>query len=228
MFIPLSAAVALTLLAGTAAIRGQQRCPEELLPFAQRGPSDALPRGWAVRAVRGHSAPRTRIVDSGGTRFLRLSGAGRAAFFARQLDAPLNPERGNLHWTWRVPQTPAGASATSAATDDASLRIFVVFERHSTFARTPRALFYTVGDGAPRPRGATHRAMHSINAGRPQDAQDWVDVRADPAGDYRRVWKADPPPIVAVGVMQDTDQTGSAAIGDLRRLEWREDNASCP
>ena len=39
--------------------------------------------------------------------------------------------------------------------------------------------------------------------------------------DYRRIWHEEPPPIVAVGIMQDTDQTGERAVAEIRRLEWK-------
>ena len=217
----------MALLPGTAVSSdGYRRCPDDLLSLANGGSPQALPPGWTVRAVRGFREPLSQVVDSGGTRFLRLSGSGRAAFFVRKLEMLRPANAGRLAWTWRVPVTPAGGSAATPATDDASLRVFVVFERHAAFAPAPRALFYTLGDGdAP---GTTARAaVQSINAGRPVAARHWVDVHAEPGRDYERIWGAAAPRIVAVGVMQDTDQTGSAAVGDLRRLEWRSDDAPC-
>ncbi|MCC7052962.1 MAG: DUF3047 domain-containing protein [Gemmatimonadaceae bacterium] len=228
LFTPPWIAVALTLLAGAADTgRVPRGCQHALLTFADDGLPRALPSGWAVRAVRGFREPLSEVVDSGGLRFLRLSGTGRAAFFVRRLETPLRSTSGRLGWTWRVPVTPVGASAASPATDDASLRVFVVFERHATFARAPRALFYTLGDGDPAQRTAGRGAVQSINAGRPLAARHWVDVLVDPVRDYERIWRAAAPAIVAVGVMQDTDQTGSAAVGDMRRLEWTDDATQC-
>ena len=39
--------------------------------------------------------------------------------------------------------------------------------------------------------------------------------------DFRRIWGKEPPPITAIGVMQDTDDTGAMAVAELRRLEWQ-------
>jgi len=65
-------------------------------------------------------------------------------------------------------------------------------------------------------------------AGRPELALNWIGASADPFLDYRRIWGSVPPPIVAVGVMQDTDQTRSAAIGDVMNLYWRNEKAAQP
>ena len=174
-------AVALTLLPGAAGSgRHHRPCPDDLLSLASGGSPRALPTGWSVRAVRGFREPHSQVVDSAGTRFLRLSGSGRAAFFVRKLEMPWRANAGQLAWTWRVPVTPAGGSAATPATDDASLRVFVVFERHAAFAPAPRALFYTVGDGDAATTGAARVAVQSINAGRPLAAREWVDVHAEP------------------------------------------------
>jgi Protein of unknown function (DUF3047) len=221
------AAAALTSHASGQAPRPGGAFRADLLGIARDTAAGALPAGWRVRAVRGAVAPVSQIVDSAGARFLRISGTKRAAWFVNELNTPLRAQTGTLHWTWRAPVSPEGASASSSESDDAALRIFVVFERHTRFARTPRALFYTLGDGdAPEAAMASRGPLVSITAGRPSASRRWVDVAADPARDYVRVWGRAAPRIVAVGVMQDTDQTMHAAVGDLLNLEWR--NADVP
>jgi Protein of unknown function (DUF3047) len=189
----------------------------------------ALPHGWKVRPVRGHQAPASIIVDSGGLFFLRIAGTARAAWFVHELPAPL-PITGRLSWRWRVPLAPSGANLDAAATDDAALRVFVVFARRGVFDTTPRALFYAVADGAPPalPTGPRRKSLASIVAGLPAMTRGWMSVTADPIADYRRFWHSDAPRIVALGVMQDTDQTRTAAIGDLMDLKWSPPDVTPP
>ncbi len=192
-------------------------------------PGDALPKGWAVRAVRGQQAPSSSIVDSAGLRYLRIAGTSRAAWFLHELRMPL-PVGGQLSWRWRVPVTPVGANLSAASTDDAALRVFVVFARRGLFETTPRALFYSLADGSP-PSVATGRRrkpLASLVAGLPAATLSWVTVTADPIADYRRLWQTDAPRIVAIGVMQDTDQTRSAAVGDLFDLKWSTPDVTPP
>jgi hypothetical protein len=219
-----------TLMCGLALLaspsQAQPSQGADLLRLAASRSGSGMPAGWRVRPVRGFRAPTIQLVDSAGQRFVRIAGTKQAAWFVNELATPLRPNEGRLHWTWRTPVTPAGSSAASPETDDAALRVFVVFERHARFTRTPRALFYTLGDGdavaVQGPRGP----MVAINASRPAGSRSWVDVAADPSRDYQRIWHAEAPRIIAVGVMQDTDQTMQTAVGDLSRLEWRVLDAS--
>jgi Protein of unknown function (DUF3047) len=189
-----------------------------------------MPRGWARRAVRGELAPSTAIVDSAGERFLRIGGTARAAWLVSRLAMPIMPG-GHVAWSWRVPLAPRGADLRNAASDDAAIRVFVVFARTGFFDRTPRTLFYSLGSVEPhgyaRPSFQS-RNLHVIRVGSTANAMQWTDVNADPFADYRRIWGGSPPDIVAIGVMQDTDQTRSAAVAELRHLTWSTSHAATP
>ncbi len=219
-------APALGLLATTASIAMAQPSID-LLRLNQSEPGGALPIEWQVRAVRGQRSPTSLIIDSAGIRYLRLSGTSRAAFFVRRLDTPLRPG-GLLAWRWRVPLAPVGARMDAEETDDAALRVFVVFARRGMFETTPRSLFYTVSDGEPRSVAPQARRppIATISSGRPALTKDWLVIEADPFADYRRLWNEEAGRIIAIGVMQDTDQTRAEAIGDLMDLQWRMKNAA--
>lgn len=88
-------------------------------------------------------------------------------------------------------------------------------------------LYYTLADGEPSADRFNSPFGVRI-AGRPAQAHDWISAAADPFTDYRRIWGSAPPSIVAVGVMQDTDQTRSGAIGDVMSLFWTSENALKP
>ena len=200
----------------------------ELLGLATAPAGAALPSGWVTRAVRGQRLPKSQIIDSSDSRYLRLSGAGHAGWFVRELPVPLfAASPGALQWTWRATLAPLGADVGAAATDDATLRVFVVFARHGRFALKPRAIFYTLADGVPA-RDRTDAPFGVRIAGSPARARDWVRASADPFSDYRAIWGDSPPPIVAIGVMQDTDQTRTPAIGDILTLYWRHGHAAHP
>jgi len=50
--------------------------------------------------------------------------------------------------------------------------------------------------------------------------EEWNEQRVQPFADYRRFWNRKPPPITAIGLMQDTDMTGGMAVSELKSLEW--------
>ena len=202
----------------------------DLLRLGQSSAGAPLPVGWRSRSVRGQGAPMTVIIDSAGLRYLHVSGAARAAWFVRELDMPLSRD-GNLSWQWRVPLAPVGSDIGSKASDDAALRVFVVFGRRGMLDGAPRALFYTIANGRPAvtdPTATDQRRFGVVSAGHPDLARDWVGVSVNPFADYRRFWHADADRIVAVGIMQDTDQTRSPAVGDVLTLEWRPTDAPRP
>lgn len=210
------------MLCAVAEVRAQRRVvvPADFLMLTPAAVGRTLPAAWRMRTVRGSRAPTTDIVDSSGHVFLRLSGTNRAAWFFRELEQPIDPSSGRLQWVWRIPLAPVGANSTRPSTDDAALRVFVVFARHSRFSPTPRALFYTVADGEPSLDEGHAASAAAMIVGRPSQTRHWTSVETNPFLDYRRLWGGTAPRIVAIGVMQDTDQTMTSAIGDLMRLQW--------
>ena len=196
----------------------------DLLGLSATPPGSSLPPEWKVRLVRGQSAPATEVVREEGSSVFRLSGAGRAAWFYRELSPELAESPGSLDWSWRVIEAPPAADLRAKETDDSPIRVYVVFGKPGLFNRAGRIIFYTFGNAEPgdfsQPSHASDK-MHVIRVDGADARRAWRDHTVDPFADYRRIWHRNPPPITAIGVMQDTDQTGERAVAELRRLEWR-------
>ena len=199
--------------------------PLDLLGLGRSARGDSVPTGWKVRAVRGQRAPDAVITDDGGTQpALRLSGAGRAAWFYRELSPPLAPA-GHLQWSWRAVQLPTRADLRDERVDDSPIRVYVVFGTpRRFFGGGERIIFYSYGNAEPvgydAPSHVSSR-LHIIRVDGAAEQGAWQEHDVEPLADYRRIWHDDPPPIAAVGIMQDTDQTGERAVADIRRLEWQ-------
>ena len=101
--------------------------PVDVLDLSYARAGTGLPPEWKVRAVRGSRAPESEIVrDAEGVRF-RLRGAGRAAWFHRELPSEIVESDGALRWSWRVLDAPVEADLRVERLDDSPLRVFVVF-----------------------------------------------------------------------------------------------------
>ncbi len=193
----------------------------DLLQLSASAARTPLSDKWQVRAVRGEQAPTLAVIDSAGTRFLRVSGTARAAWHVHELASPWRESSARLSWQWHLGVTPAGADPAVADTDDSALRVFVVFAKTSRFSRTPRTIFYTA-----QPRGApayerpsfSGNDLYVIGIASQGAADAWTSVSVSPLADYQRIWKSTPPAIVAIGFMQDSDQTRSFARADLMSL----------
>ncbi len=209
--------LALALLAGLLAE------PLVILSLANASLRTGVPSGWKVRNIRGQAAPEVEIRNDGEGPVLRVQGTGRAAWFYRELPTPLDESPGSLAWSWRVVRAPVGADLRQEKSDDSPVRVYVVFGRPGPFGGSSRVIFYTFGSDEPdayaRASFASSR-LHVIRVGGTPDVGRWKENAVNPFADYRRVWHRKPPPITAVGVMQDTDQTHSMAVAELRRLEW--------
>ena len=195
-----------------------------LLPLENLSAGEALPRSWVIRPVRGERAPELTLIDRAGPRVaLRISGADRAAWLVRELDRPIMPGAGSLSWSWRVLEHPAGADLRDRAADDAALRVFVVFERKGLLDRVPHTLFYTSGtvEGANYERPSFQSGdLHVIRMRSSASDADWRHTVVDPFADYQRIWGGKPRVIVAIGLMQDSEDTQSSATADIRALVW--------
>jgi Protein of unknown function (DUF3047) len=197
--------------------------PMDLLGLQSFRSGGELPPAWKAVAVRGQRAPTLMLQDSVGLRFLRVVGTRTAGWFVNRLSSQVPPSSTRLAVSWRVLTAPAGADLRAADSDDAALRVFVVFDAHGRFQRTPRTLFYSTGTNEPTGYSRSSfqsRALHVIRIGSQAASSTWLETDLDPFADYRRVWGGRLPAIVAVGLMQDTDQTGSAAMADVRMLSW--------
>jgi len=186
------------------------------------GLESGLPPGWKVRAVGDLAPPAVAIEQVNREPALRLSSSGQAAWFYKQLARPQTA--GRLRWEWLVDRAPAGATLSDKDRDDSPIRVFVIFGKQGGLLRkAPRILFYSFGgageEGHSAPSHVSDR-FHIIARDGADAVGEWREHEVDPQADFRRVFGREPQPITAIGVMQDTDQTGAAAVAFLKRLEW--------
>ena len=197
--------------------------PMDILDLAGARLGAGVPPGWKVRAVRGQRAPEIEVRNDGEGAVLRIHGAGRAAWFYRELAPERVEAAGALQWSWRVLETPADADLRTEQRDDAPIRVFVVFGKQGFFRNSARIIFYTFGNAEPSglERASTvSDKLYVIRVDGAGERESWREHAVDPFADYRRIWKRTPPAITAVGVMQDTDQTRAQATAEIRRLAW--------
>jgi hypothetical protein len=228
----------LLLLIGTAAAAavGDAR----IAPFSSGTPGADLPPGWQRYSLgKGQRVTAYSLAQVDGRVVLKANADASVSALVHRLRA--DPARTPwLAWTWRTEGTLSRADMLSKAGDDYAARVYVLFDYdESRLGLLDRAkiaaarLIY--GDPIPvaalcyvwdnrQPEGFSAWSAYTdrlrvivAESGGTRVGQ-WVSEAHDVAEDFRRAFGEPAPPISAVIVAVDTDNTGERALsyfGDL-------------
>jgi hypothetical protein len=202
-------------------------------------------RAWGEGLLPAQKAPKTRfgVEGEGGAAVLRIDAeasyghrlhrvAGAAAAAAR------------LHWRWRLDEAIAGADLKTKAGDDAALKVCVLFDL--PIERVPfverqllRLARYRSGEPLPAaticyvwapllpsgtllPNAYTRRLRWIVLQGEGVPLGRWREAARDLRADFLRAFgdeSSDVPPIIAIAVGADADNTGGRGAGQVTGLE---------
>lgn len=209
-------------------------------PFATAAVGMSVPPGWEVTTLPKVPAPTVySIVEDDGVHVLRADARGSMAGLTYRLraDVAVSPR---LAWRWKVNRVVEQGAFGSKRGDDFAARVYVLFDydvsRLPFAARMKLKLARAVyGDAIPAAalcyvwdaRAAegstawspfTDRMRMIVATSGADRAGQWVAVERDVAADFRAAFGEEAPPVIAVAVATDTDNTGetvSAWYGDL-------------
>lgn len=173
------------------------------------------------------------VVEDGGRHMLRAESNASASGLVskRTFDVYETPR---LNWRWKVNNIYAERDVLSKDGDDYPIRIYVLFEYDPDTAsfgervkyRAARLIYgeypphstlnyvWSSAEDAPAvyPNPYTDQArMIPLRRGAAQVGE-WVDESAHIVEDYRRAFGEDPPRIARIAIMNDSDNTGEAAV----------------
>ena len=193
--------------------------------------SMGLDPAWREKAFRGRT--RYSVVRMDGNACLKAESRAAASGLVYRIRYRLG-DYPWLGWRWRVEGTVAGGDALRREGDDYAARIYVVFP-HWIPTRT-RSINYIWANKLRRGERVPNAyyagaVMIAVESG-PGRAGRWVREARNVYQDYRDAFGEEPPPVGAVAVMTDTDDTGGSAVAyyddlvllpeapaDLTRLE---------
>ncbi len=182
------------------------------------------------------------VAKEDGRAVLRASADRSASFYASYFKPPAGAPAG-LSWRWKTDALVPGADNREKDKEDAPLRVIVAFDgdksrlpaeekrRYEAARRIagvdiPYAvLMYVWSDHVPVNTviASAHTSQVKMIAAASGAAGlgKWLAVRRSVVEDYRRAFGAEPGPLLGVGVMTDTDNTGAKAVGSYAdiRLE---------
>lgn len=223
------------------------RLLEQVQAFSQTPVGDPHPMGWEPW-VLSRFLGRTdyRIVEVDGQRVL----AAHANSSASGLLQPIRVSPADypwLSWRWKVPQLIPGADNASRTGDDSAVRVIVAFDgdkskwdiEDNSFAglvklfsgrEMPYATIQYIWENRlPKEtvldNAKTSRSKMLVVESGPDRTGQWLEFRRNIKADYERLFKEPPGPVIFVGLMTDSNATGTMALayyGDLKLS--RQDN----
>jgi hypothetical protein len=199
------------------------RCRDMDLDFAQAG--------WTALPLSKLKKDTRYTVSTDGV--LSAEADAAASMFA----VPLKPAVTARHisWRWQTDTLIPGADNRDKSKEDAPLRIVLAFDgdretltdeekrklkwaKRMSGRQAPYAtLMYVWSEQVPVetviPSSHSKQVKMLVVASGKDGLGQWQTQKRDLRADYKRAFNADPGPLVGVGVMTDTDNTGAKALG---------------
>jgi hypothetical protein len=145
-----------------------------------------------------------------------LKGTASAAATGLAVELNVTPKDGmQFSWKWKIDKTPPGASDDTKKTFDHTARLFIAFK---TLIGPPRTVNYVWAN-----KVAAGQTFHHPSSGRSRciavesgnsKAGEWITEKRDVVRDWKTLFGDDEPPqIVGIGFMTDSDGTASTVTG---------------
>jgi hypothetical protein len=213
-------------------------CAAGLAPLAGRGAEPAAPWRWAGLPQQTLPATRYSVVELDATRVLRVEADRSYGNLVH--DLPAGTQAGSLAWRWRVDRPTVGADLTRRSGDDAALKVCAMFDMPASQVpfverqmqrmaqarsadKLPAATLCFVWDEA-LPEGTvivnpyTRRVRSIVIQG---VRGRWSEERHELAAAFLRAFGDEAqtvPPLIAIVVSADGDNTGSHSLAYLDAL----------
>jgi hypothetical protein len=148
-----------------------------------------------------------------------------------------------LRWRWKVDNVYSKADPHTKQGDDYPLRVYVIFEYDPAKAGLAQRTMYGLAKkiyGEYPPVASLNYVWASQNIATPffdnpytdrakmiplrsgtEQLGQWVEEEVNILADYRRIFGGDPPASASLAIMNDSDNTGEAAVSHMEFIEVR-------
>ncbi len=212
-------------------------------PFSLSASMEGLPTGWETyRLLRFKPLTRYSLVRDGDTTVVKADAKSSVSGIQHAVSVDLH-EYPFVTWRWKVPRLIDNADNTVPAMADAPARVIFTFEggrdrlppheqlnydlaRALTGNELPYATLMYIwepvrGEGEVITHHNSTRVKMIVASNGRRALGRWHEAKVNLLEDYRRAFGEDPPRVKSVGIMSDSDNTGSsveAYFGDIAFL----------
>lgn len=183
---------------------------------------------------------RYAVVRDGSNNFLMAESNASASGLVRKQEFDVY-EYPRVAWRWKVDNVYKKAAPGEKSGDDYPLRVYILFTYDPGHAPVLKKIRYRLAKtvyGEYPPDSSLSYVWASMNhpekiftnpyadetkmivleAG-PQRTGTWIEEEIDIIQDYRKAFGTDPPPVAAIAVMNDSDNTGESSVSYLDFIE---------
>lgn len=164
--------------------------------------------------VKFEGATEYAVIKEGDTSVLKAHASSSASGLGVKVN--LTAKAGTkVSWRWKIDKTPPGGSEDKKKTFDHTARLFVAFK---TMIGPPKTVNYVWANKTPINKTFEHpssgRARFIVLQSGDAKAGQWITESRDLSADWKLLFGDDKPPeIVSIGLMTDSDGTGSTVTG---------------
>lgn len=171
---------------------------------------DGLDANWQTKSFAGETEYKVEKNDNLPTIHATSQNAASGLFYKIEYDPRQYPI---LSWSWKISHVLKKGDARRKEGDDYAARIYVVFPSW-LFWKT-RAINYVWANTLPREEmianAFTANAMMIAVRSGPSETGRWLNEERNVYDDFKRAFGEEPPPVGAIAIMTDTDNTGETA-----------------
>jgi len=169
-----------------------------------------LHSNWSEKKFKGKT--EYRVVETETGKSLMAHSEDSASLLTYR--AGINPQEYPIFtWRWKVSNILKKGDAGRKETDDYPARVYVLFHHWIPFMR--KSICYLWANRLPKRSHLVSgyfggQENLAVESGK-ENVGEWITEKRNIIEDYRRLFGGEPPAIMAVGIMTDTDNTGESA-----------------
>jgi len=184
-----------------------------------RLPVEGIPSGWQLREFAGRANVELVRDDALALR-LRSDRSSYVLYRDIRIDVQSHPW---LSWAWKVVRLPSGGDVRTSAVDDQAAQLYIVFPRWPAPQERSEVIGYVWDATAPIAMQLSSARAPNVRlivvASGPAGLGRWQRFQRNVAADYVALFGREPTRAGKIGVMIDSNDTGSVAealVADLR------------
>ncbi len=172
---------------------------------------DGLPCGWYATQK---NVNMFSLQEEDGNRFVKIKTAGGNTSLGVHFSFDADTYR-YLSWRWRIHQLPQGAREDKRRYADSAAGVYVIFNGKYKLNRIIKYVWSsTLEPGMITESPFNRRTKIVVLRSGEASAGQWLTENVDVFGDYQRIFGTRPPPVEAIAIMSDSDNTESVVEAD--------------